>query len=131
MRTEAEWSGDRVRGVDELPEPFQGVFEGSFRYFNSLQSETFDQAFGADDSLVISGPTGSGKTVVMELAILRLLSQSLTLDGTWIPPKGKLKTIYVAPLKALVQEKRSDWACRFGVLGISCEEDWTAQTEPL
>ena len=122
MQQQDERSEDRVRGVDELPLPFQDVFAGSFRYFNSLQSETFDDSFGTDDSLVISGPTGSGKTVVMELAILRLLSQSLTLDGTWIPPKGKLKTIYVAPLKALVQEKRADWSNRFGSLNVHCEE---------
>ncbi|XP_057813245.2 DExH-box ATP-dependent RNA helicase DExH17 isoform X2 [Cryptomeria japonica] len=73
--------------------------------------------------MVISAPTGSGKTVLFELCILRLLSRSITPDGklSFIP--GALKTIYVAPSKALVQEKLRYWKQRFGQsLGVKCME---------
>ena len=63
------------------------------RYFNSLQSECFPCCFFSDVNMVISAPTGSGKTVLFELCILRLLSRSLSADGRFIHAKGTLKTV--------------------------------------
>eukprot|EP00775_Hariotina_reticulata_P011878 gene11878-12022_t len=71
------------------------------RYFNPVQSECFELAYRSDTNMVISAPTGAGKTGVMELAMLRLLS----------------------PIKALVQEKQVDWADRYGsTLGLRVVE---------
>ncbi|KAL9226716.1 hypothetical protein vseg_002495 [Gypsophila vaccaria] len=109
-----------LRSVLELPPLFRSTF--SFRYFNSLQSECFPTCFLSDVNMVISAPTGSGKTVLFELCILRLLSRSLTADGRFVHVNGTLKTIYIAPSKALVQEKLRDWTQKLGVWGISCLE---------
>ena len=55
-----------------------------------------------------SQPTGSGKTIVSELAILRLLSHR----------PGK-KVVYIAPLKALARERLDDWKKKLGAgLGL-------------
>lgn len=62
------------------------------RYFNSLQSECFPVCFGSDVNMVISAPTGSGKTVLFELCILRLLSRFIT-EGRFVHIKGTLKTV--------------------------------------
>jgi len=72
--------------------------------------------------MVISAPTGSGKTVLFELCILRLLSRFLSPDWRFNLNKGTLKTIYIAPSKALVQEKLRDWNMKLGPLGINCLE---------
>ncbi|XP_056695615.1 DExH-box ATP-dependent RNA helicase DExH17 isoform X2 [Spinacia oleracea] len=109
-----------LRSVLELPVPFRPTF--NFRYFNSLQSECFPCCFHSDVNMVVSAPTGSGKTVLFELCILRLLSRFLSTDGTFIHVKGTLKTIYVAPSKALVQEKLRDWNRKLGAWGINCLE---------
>ncbi|KAJ1685936.1 hypothetical protein LUZ63_017326 [Rhynchospora breviuscula] len=109
-----------LRSVVELPIVFRPVF--NFRYFNSLQSECFSVCFLSDKSMVISAPTGSGKTVLFELCILRLLSRFFSPDGRFNHVKGVLKTIYIAPSKALVQEKVRDWKHKFGSLGINCLE---------
>lgn len=109
-----------LRCVSDLPPPFRPVF--GFRYFNSLQSECFPASFLSDVNMVVSAPTGSGKTALFELCILRLLSRFLTSEWRFNLIKGTLKTIYIAPMKALVQEKMRDWQTKLGPLGINCLE---------
>ncbi|PIA61816.1 hypothetical protein AQUCO_00200069v1 [Aquilegia coerulea] len=109
-----------LKSVSDLPAPFRPTF--NFRYFNSLQSECFAGCFLSDINMVISAPTGSGKTVLFELCILRLLSRFLSKEEKFIHVKGTLKTIYIAPSKALVQEKLRDWNHKLGSWGINCLE---------
>lgn len=62
---------------------------------------------------VVSAPTGSGKTGVMELCLLRLLSKQLDSEGEHLNGKrGSVKAVYIAPLRALCQEKLQDWTAR-------------------
>uniref|UniRef100_M8C6T3 DNA 3'-5' helicase n=1 Tax=Aegilops tauschii TaxID=37682 RepID=M8C6T3_AEGTA len=98
-----------LRCVSDLPPPFRPVF--GFRYFNSLQSECFPVCFLSDVNMVVSAPTGSGKTVLFELCILRLLSRFLTTDWRFNLLKGTQKT-----------EKMRDWKVKLGSLGINCLE---------
>ena len=63
------------------------------RYFNSLQSECFPVCFHSDVNKVVSAPTGSGKTVLFELCILRLLSRFLSEETKFVHVKGTLKTV--------------------------------------
>ncbi|PHT57407.1 ATP-dependent DNA helicase MER3 -like protein [Capsicum baccatum] len=112
--------GYALKSVSDLPPVFRSTF--SFRYFNSLQSECFPACFLSDMNMVISAPTGSGKTVLFELCILRLLSRFISVEGKFIHTKGALKTIYVAPSKALVQEKLRNWNQKLGSWGINCLE---------
>ncbi|XP_024928596.1 DExH-box ATP-dependent RNA helicase DExH17 isoform X3 [Ziziphus jujuba] len=108
-----------LKSVSDLPAPFRSTF--SFRYFNSLQSECFPVCFHSDVNMVVSAPTGSGKTVLFELCILRLLSRFIS-EEKFFHVKGTLKTIYIAPSKALVQEKLRHWNQKFGSWGINCLE---------
>ncbi|XP_055804712.1 DExH-box ATP-dependent RNA helicase DExH17 isoform X2 [Solanum dulcamara] len=112
--------GYALKAVSDLPPVFRSTF--SFRYFNSLQSECFPACFLSDVNMVISAPTGSGKTVLFELCILRLLSRFISGEGKFIHIKGSLKTIYVAPSKALIQEKLRNWNQKLGSWGINCLE---------
>lgn len=79
--------------------------------------------------LVIASPTGSGKTVLLELAIIREMmklendEKEFNFDS-WQPPNNHnfkgLHVLYLAPLKAIVEEKRSEWQTKFGPFGINC-----------
>jgi len=66
-------------------------------------------------------PTGSGKTVLMELALIASLGTRLSEDEKFLvendmteTTRGKRKVVYLAPLRALVSEKLEDWGRRFG-----------------
>ncbi|KAJ6637700.1 putative ATP-dependent DNA helicase HFM1 [Pseudolycoriella hygida] len=80
-----------------------------------MQSEVMDKVLHTDKSIVVSAPTGSGKTVVLELAIIKSLK---TMEE--IEYKGDFKFIYIAPIKALCNEIAADWKFKFDPLGVVC-----------
>ncbi|OAP54666.1 hypothetical protein AYL99_11114 [Fonsecaea erecta] len=94
-----------------LPDQMRSVFK--FEVFNAVQSKCFESAFQSDDNLVVSAPTGSGKTAIMELAICRLVTES----------KGRdFKVVYQSPTKSLCSERYRDWQMKFGALNLHCAE---------
>jgi ATP-dependent DNA helicase HFM1/MER3 len=97
--------------VNDLADRFRSLFP--FSLFNAVQSRCFKIAFNTDENLVLSAPTGSGKTVIMELAICRLVHSVRS---------GDFKIVYQAPTKALCSERCSDWQSKFGPLDLSCAE---------
>ena len=74
-----------------------------FTHFNPVQTQVFYTCYHTDHNVLLGAPTGSGKTVAAELAVLKLFRDA--------PRK---KVVYVAPLKALVRERMADWGARFG-----------------
>ncbi|XP_051026477.1 probable ATP-dependent DNA helicase HFM1 isoform X2 [Acomys russatus] len=103
-----------LKAVTEIPSKFRSIFK-EFPYFNYIQSKAFDDLLYTDRNFVICAPTGSGKTVVFELAITRLLME--------VPlPWSNMKIVYMAPIKALCSQRFDDWKEKFGPLGLNCKE---------
>ncbi|KAF5387524.1 hypothetical protein D9757_006603 [Collybiopsis confluens] len=90
-----------LRPVSDLPDMYRGLFK--FGVFNAVQSSCFDGVFHFDKNMVISAPTGSGKTVLFELGIIRMLMEAQKTNKD-------TKAVYVAPTKALCSERYKDWA---------------------
>ncbi|PWA13974.1 hypothetical protein CCH79_00017037, partial [Gambusia affinis] len=72
-------------------------------------------------NFVACAPTGSGKTVLFELAIIRLLMETQE-------PWRDVKAVYMAPIKALCSQCYDSWTKKFGPLGLNCKE-LTGDTE--
>ncbi|MFB6085742.1 MAG: DEAD/DEAH box helicase [Halodesulfurarchaeum sp.] len=89
--------------VAEVVPEFADVF--SFDSFNEMQRTALPAVLETDDNVVISAPTGSGKTALAELAIIEALESG----GT---------ALFVAPMRALTNEKESEWE-RIEALGYS------------
>ncbi|VDL99555.1 unnamed protein product [Schistocephalus solidus] len=88
--------------VTALKNPqYEGIF--NFTHFNPIQTQIFHSLYHQDVNILLGSPTGSGKTVAAELAILRVFNTA--------PHK---KCIYIAPLKALVRERVDDWSVKIG-----------------
>ncbi|XP_007885537.1 probable ATP-dependent DNA helicase HFM1 [Callorhinchus milii] len=109
-----------LRPVTEISVQFRSVFK-EFPYFNYIQSKALDDLLYTDRNFVICSPTGSGKTVIFELAIIRLLME--------VPkPWSNIKIVYMAPIKALCSQRHDDWKAKFGPIGLNCKE-LTGDTE--
>lgn len=46
-----------------------------FRSFNPIQTQTFNMLYNLDDNVLVAAPTGSGKTVCAEFALLRMIKE--------------------------------------------------------
>ncbi|KAI0595214.1 hypothetical protein F4775DRAFT_605356 [Biscogniauxia sp. FL1348] len=94
-----------------LPDQFRSVFP--YELFNVVQSKCFPLVYGTNDNVVISAPTGSGKTAVLEMAICKLAS---SVGG------DNFKIVYQAPTKSLCSERARDWERKFRHMNMRCIE---------
>ncbi|KAK5918937.1 hypothetical protein CgunFtcFv8_022875 [Champsocephalus gunnari] len=109
-----------LRPVSEIPAKFRSVFK-EFPFFNYVQSKALDDVLYTGNNFVACAPTGSGKTVLFELAIIRLLMETSE-------PWTNVKAVYMAPIKALCSQCFESWKKKFGPLGLNCKE-LTGDTE--
>ncbi|VVC95095.1 unnamed protein product [Leptidea sinapis] len=84
----------------------------NFTHFNPIQTQIFHCLYHTDHNVLLGAPTGSGKTIVAEVAMFRVFNTY-----------PKCKVVYIAPLKALVKERIKDWKVRLEErLGMSVVE---------
>jgi len=74
-----------------------------FTHFNPIQTQCFHVLYHTDENVLLGAPTGSGKTIVAELAILRIFRLT-----------PHLKVVYIAPMKALARQRVREWTEMFG-----------------
>ncbi|XP_022644179.1 probable ATP-dependent DNA helicase HFM1 [Varroa destructor] len=77
-----------------------------------MQSKCLPILWHSSDSLVVAAPTGSGKTVLLELAICRAVEDY----------GSEALAVYIAPTRCLVQQKVSEWRERFAALRLKVTE---------
>ena len=97
--------------LDELPDRLRSVFQ--YPLFNAIQSQCFPTAYNSNDNLVVSAPTGGGKTAILEMAVCRLIHGFKT---------DQFKIVYMAPTKSLCSERQRDWQAKFATLELKCAE---------
>ncbi|KAL1662116.1 Sec63 Brl domain-containing protein [Schizophyllum commune] len=88
---------------------------------NQIQSKLFPVAFGTDEPLLLCAPTGAGKTNVAMLTILNELAKYRD-EATGTFDLDAFKIVYIAPMKALVQEMVGNFSARLKVFGIKVGE---------
>ncbi|PFH60505.1 hypothetical protein XA68_10854 [Ophiocordyceps unilateralis] len=112
--------GDTLIPISDLPEWAQGPFSTA-KSLNKVQSKCFASAFKDGDNMLICAPTGSGKTNVAMLTILRELGKNRDPDTGDIDLDA-FKIVYIAPLKALVQEQVGNFGKRLEQYGVRVSE---------
>ncbi|CAH0048053.1 unnamed protein product [Clonostachys solani] len=112
--------GDSLIPISDLPEWSRVPFS-SAKSLNKIQTKCYPSAFQNDGNMLICAPTGSGKTNVAMLTILRELGKNRN------PETGDIdldafKIVYIAPLKALVQEQVGNFGNRLAPYGVKVAE---------
>ncbi|KAK4147307.1 uncharacterized protein C8A04DRAFT_34040 [Dichotomopilus funicola] len=94
-----------------LPDRFRTIFP--YELLNAVQSKCFEAVYHTNDNVIVSAPTGSGKTAILELGICKL-----ALDRG----NENFKIVYQAPTKALCSERARDWEKKFNHMNLKCAE---------
>ncbi|KAJ3846706.1 Sec63 Brl domain-containing protein [Lentinula lateritia] len=101
--------------------PFWARAAFTVQNLNRVQSKLFPVAFGSDEPILLCAPTGAGKTNVALLTILSELAKhhspppdSDPSTTPFTPSSTEFKIIYIAPMKALVQEMVGNFRSRLG-----------------
>lgn len=86
---------------------FAALYKG-VKYFNPLQTQTFNALYKSDANVLVAASTGSGIEVCGELAILRTFANASA--------AGKApKVVYICPMPALCALRKKQWEAKFGV----------------
>ena len=84
---------------------FEQIYSSTIRTFNKIQTQVFQALYTTDDNVFIGAPTGSGKTVCAEFALLRLWGQR-------DPPRA----VCIEPYQEMVDQRVAEWSVKFGKL---------------
>ncbi|KAG1326813.1 DExH-box ATP-dependent RNA helicase DExH12 [Cocos nucifera] len=100
--------------VTALRNPSYEALYDTFKHFNPIQTQVFTVLYNTDDNVLVAAPTGSGKTICAEFALLRNHQKA---------SEGVMRAVYIAPIEALAKERYRDWEEKFGKrLGIRLVE---------
>lgn len=87
--------------ISSLPSWCQPAFAG-VKHLNRIQSKMLTSTLFGSENILLCAPTGSGKTNVAILCILNQIGKHRNDEG--FVDLEKFKIVYIAPMKALVQE---------------------------
>jgi len=82
--------------VKAINEKFRDVF-AEYAWFNKVQSKVFESVYRTEENVLVSAPTGAGKTDIALMSIVKHLEESEN-------RKESPKVVYIAPMKALASE---------------------------
>ena len=82
---------------------YEQLYSKKFDFFNPIQTQLFHVLYHCDTPVLLGAPTGSGKTTVAEIALLRMKKKN-----------PSAKCVYIAPLKSLARERLKEWSTRLG-----------------
>uniref|UniRef100_A0AAY4EQY7 BRR2 homolog n=1 Tax=Denticeps clupeoides TaxID=299321 RepID=A0AAY4EQY7_9TELE len=74
---------------------FESLYQNKFPFFNPIQTQVFNAVYNSDDNVFVGAPTGSGKTICAEFAILRMLLHN-----------SEGRCVYITPMEALADQFR-------------------------
>ncbi|KAI5640821.1 sec63 brl domain-containing protein [Phthorimaea operculella] len=80
---------------------YEQLYTDTFTQFNPVQTQVFNAIYNSDDNVFVGAPSGSGKSVLAELALLRLLNTAPGMQGAralYLLPKDDLADLAFAAI---------------------------------
>ena len=84
---------------------FEEMYSSTIRTFNKIQTQVFQALYTTDENVFIGAPTGSGKTICAEFALLRL----------WTKPEQR-RAVCIEPYQEMVDQRVAEWRKKFSRL---------------
>lgn len=84
---------------------FEDIYASTITTFNKIQTQVFQALYTSDENVFIGAPTGSGKTICAEFALLRLWSK-----------KSSPRAVCIEPFQEMVEQRVTEWRAKFGQL---------------
>ena len=107
-------------------EKFSQLSFPGYSNLNLMQSIVYETISSTNENVLVSAPTGSGKTDIAVLAILKAIRDNLLSEpnapGKPVVAYESFKIVYVAPMKALATEIVGKLSKRLSPLGIKVRE---------
>ena len=113
-------SDERLVDITDLPEWTQPAFVG-IKQLNRIQSRTVKTALYTSENILLCAPTSSGKTNIAMLCMLNIIGQYRD-NTTNTIDLNAFKIVYIAPMKALVQECVQSFSKRLSIYNINVRE---------
>ena len=79
------------------------IYANSIQTFNKIQTQVFQALYTSDENVFIGAPTGSGKMICAEFAVMRLWSKS-----------ELLQAVCIEPYQEMVDLRVKEWKAKFG-----------------
>jgi len=121
---------EKLIPIKDLPSWTHPAFKGMEK-LNRVQSKMCDVALKSSENVLLCAPTGAGKTNVACLTMLNILGQyrrevgnddADDEDKEEVYDLKSFKIVYVAPMKALVQEQVKNFSNRLKDYGVVVRE---------
>ena len=84
---------------------FEDIYSSTIQTFNKIQTQVFQALYTTDENVFIGAPTGSGKTICAEFALLRLWSS-----------RNAPRAVCTEPYQEMVDQRVAEWREKFGEL---------------
>ncbi|KAJ0262082.1 Brr2 [Hirschfeldia incana] len=96
--------------VTALRNPIYERLYQDFKHFNPVQTQVFTVLYTTNDNVLVAAPTGSGKTICAEFAILKTHQEVLLRQEG----DATMRVVYIAPLEDIAKEQFRIWERKFG-----------------
>jgi pre-mRNA-splicing helicase BRR2 len=84
---------------------FEAIYSSTIQTFNKIQTQVFQALYTSDENVFIGAPTGSGKTICAEFALLRLWSK-----------REQPRAVCIEPYQEMVDQRVKEWQAKFSKL---------------
>ena len=81
---------------------FENLYSSTIQTFNKIQTQVFQALYTSDENVFIGAPTGSGKTICAEFALLRLWSK-----------RDQKRAVCIEPYQEMVDQRVAEWHRKF------------------
>jgi pre-mRNA-splicing helicase BRR2 len=82
---------------------FEAIYKERIPSFNKIQTQVFQALYTTDENVFIGAPTGSGKTICAEFALMRLWSK-----------REQKRAVCIEPYQEMVDLRVKEWKDKFG-----------------